>query len=135
MVYRKLKFQGSDEDFIVLKTFNEFIEFMVGTFVTHNDIVDYITEKYGTVKIPKIGDVCVGHIIDSLFDDTQEGWCVFEDEYYEHIYEMICSDIDKNGYCDFTKEHTIVDLHSLDVDSSDSRVKRYTYDVRFYYAD
>ena len=132
MVYRKLKYQDCDGDFAVLKTFNEFIEFMVGTFVTHDDIVDYITEKYGTVKIPKIGDVDVGAIIDSLFDDTQEGWCVFEDEYYEHIYEMICSEIDKNGYCDFTKEHTVLDLYSTDIDTN---IKRYSYDVRFYYND
>ena len=135
MVYRKLKFQDSDGDFIVLKTFNEFIEFMVGTFVTHDDIVDYITEKYGTVKIPKIGDVDVGVIIDSLFDDTQEGWCVFEDEYYEHLYEMICDEIDKNGYSDFTKEHAVVDLHSTDIDSFNSNIKRYSYNVRFYYDD
>lgn len=135
MVYMKLKFQDCDGDFIVLKTFDEFIEFMVGTFVTHDDIVDYITEKYGTVKIPKIGDVCVGPIIDSLFDDMQEGWCVFEDEYYEHIYEMICSEIDKNGYCDFTKEHVTFDPYSATMDSYDSHAKRYTYDVRFYYAN
>ena len=30
MVYRKLKYKDGDSDFTVLKTFNEFIEFMVG---------------------------------------------------------------------------------------------------------
>ena len=134
MVYRKLKYEY-DGDSGTLKTFNSFVEFMVGTYVTDDDIVDYITDKYGTVKIPKIGDVEVGEIIKLLFDKMQEGWCVFEDEFYEHLYEMICDEIDKNGYSDFTKEHTIVDLHSTDIDSFDSNIKRYSYNVRFYYDD
>ena len=108
---------------------------MVGTYVTEDDIIDYITDTYGTVKIPKIGDVEVGDIINLLFDKMQEGWIVFEDEFYEHLYEMICDEIDKNGYSDFTKEHTVFDLHSTDIDSFNSNIKRYSYSVRFYYDD
>ena len=62
----------------------------------------------------------------------QEGWCIFEDEYYEYIYEMICKDIDTNGYCDFTKEHI---QYATSADNFDNTVKRYTHKVRFYYAD